>query len=119
MPLTVAQTTAFFEQPTQMGIANSTMAQVRLEGITVVDDLADFNKDIIDQMAANLRRPAGRIPDPNPAAAPGAMISTVLYVFGAKSCNRLCHAAELVCFYNTVGRPLTALNMRWDGPIKN
>ena len=41
MPLTVAQTTAFFEQPTQMGIANSTVIQLRMEGITVVDDLAD------------------------------------------------------------------------------
>ena len=37
-----------------------------------MDDLVDFDKDtIIEQIAANLRRPAGRVPDPNPATAAG------------------------------------------------
>jgi predicted RecB family nuclease len=95
MPLTVEQTTAFFEQDAQMGIPNETVVQLQQEGITTVDDLVDFDKDTIEQIAANLRRPAGRIPDPNPAAAPGATIPTPSFVFGAKSQKRLITASTL------------------------
>jgi hypothetical protein len=69
MPLSVAQTTAFFEAAAQMGIPNVTVFQLQEEGITAINNLSDFDKDTIEQIAANLRRPAGRIPDPNPAAA--------------------------------------------------
>jgi predicted RecB family nuclease len=65
MPLTAAQTTAFFEDTAQMGIPNATVVQLQVEGITSVYDLADFDKDTVEQIAANLRRPAGRIVDPN------------------------------------------------------
>jgi hypothetical protein len=51
---------------------NATVVQLQEEGIDTVDDLADFDKDTIEQIAANLRRPAGRISDPNPGAAAGA-----------------------------------------------
>ena len=78
MPLTAAQTTAFFEQDAQMGIPNETVVQLQQEGITMVDDLVDFDKDTIEQISANLRRPAERIvPDPNPAAAPGAIYNVM------------------------------------------
>ena len=63
--MTAAQTTAFFEEAAQMGIPNALVAQLQVEGIVSVDDLAGFDKDTIAQIAANLRRPAGRIPDPN------------------------------------------------------
>jgi hypothetical protein len=66
MPLTIAQTTAFFEQAAQMGLPNATVIQLQAEGITAIGDLVDFDKDTMAQIAANLRRPAGRIPDPNP-----------------------------------------------------
>ena len=54
-------------------------------GISGVDDLADFDKDSLKQLADNLRRPGGCIPDPNPAAVAGATIPTPAFVFGAKS----------------------------------
>jgi predicted RecB family nuclease len=54
MPLTVAQTMAFFEQDAQMGIPNETVVQLQEEGITTVDDLADFDKDTMEQISANL-----------------------------------------------------------------
>jgi hypothetical protein len=69
MPITGAQTTVFFEAPDQMGIPNATVVQLTQEGIDTVDSLVDFDKTTIEQIAANLRRPAGRIPDPNPGAA--------------------------------------------------
>jgi predicted RecB family nuclease len=54
MPLTAAQTTASFEQDGQMGIPHATAIQLQQEGITIVDNLIDFNKDTIEQVSANL-----------------------------------------------------------------
>ena len=111
MVLTNAQTTAFFEDAAQMGIPHATVVQLQEEGIDQVDDLVDFDKDTITQVAANLRRPAGRIADPTPGAAAGATIPTPSFVFGAKSQMRLTSAASLLRYYNTVGRNTTAGNL--------
>jgi predicted RecB family nuclease len=85
MPLTAAQTTAFFEHDFQMGIPHATVMQLRNEGITTVDNLIDFDNNTVEQIAANLRRPAGRVPYPNPRAADGTTVPTPPFVFGAKS----------------------------------
>ena len=45
-----------------------------MERISGVNDLADFDKDSLKQLADNLHRPGGHIPDPNPAAPAGATI---------------------------------------------
>ena len=42
MVLTQLQTTAFFENPDQLGIPHETMVQIQREGIQAVADLADF-----------------------------------------------------------------------------
>ena len=44
MVLTAVQTTAFFENPDQLGIPHETMVQIQQEGIQAVADLADFDK---------------------------------------------------------------------------
>ena len=85
MVLTNAQTTAFFEHETQMGIPAATVMQMQQEGITSVIDLAEFDKDSLQQLADNLRKPGGRIPDPNPTAQPGATIPTPAFFYGIKS----------------------------------
>jgi predicted RecB family nuclease len=54
MPLTAAQVTAFFTDAAQMGIPNATVVQLQEEGINSIDDLVDFDKDTIEQIAANL-----------------------------------------------------------------
>ena len=119
MVLTNQQTTAFFEDAAQMGLPNETVVQLAVEGIATVYDLADFDKDTLQAVADNLRRPAGRIANPDPAAAPGATIPTPPFVFGAKSHSRLLVATDLVKYYNTVGRELTAANIRWTHVMKN
>ena len=116
MVLTAAQMTAFFEDAMQMGIPHVTVLQLQLEGIASVDDLADFDKDSLQQLADNLRHPGGCVPDPNNA---GVTIPTPSFVFGAKSQKWLLVACNLVCYYNTVGRPLMAANMQWDTVMKN
>ena len=57
-----------------MGIPHETMVQMQHEGIHSFPDLADFDKDSLQQLADTLRKPGGRIPDPNPNAAEGATI---------------------------------------------
>ncbi len=89
MVLTAAQITAFFQQPGQMAIPPATRTQLREEGIDTVLDLADFDKDTLKQVADNLRRPGGRVPEPDPGAAAGATIPTPTSVFGSKSQMRL------------------------------
>ena len=63
MVLTQLQTTAFFENPDQLGIPHETMVPIQREGIQAVADLADFEKQELQQLADNLRKPGGRIAD--------------------------------------------------------
>ena len=119
MVLTAAQTTAFFESPDQLGIPHETMVQIQREGIQAVADLADFEKQELQQLADNLRKPGGRIPDPNPNAAAGGTILTPAFTYGAKSQKRLTVACDLVRFYQTVGRDLTAANIQWNQVMSN
>ena len=119
MVLTAAQTTAFFESPDQMGIPHATMVQMQQEGIQSVADLADFEKQSLQQLADNLRKPGGRVPDPDPNAALGATIPMPAFTYGAKSQKRLTVACDLVRFYQTVGRDLTAANIQWNQVMSN
>ena len=119
MVLTAAQTTAFFESPDKMGIPHATMVQMQLEGIQSIADLADFEKDSLQQLADNLRKPGGRIADPDPNAPTGATIPTPAFTYGAKSQKRLTVACDLIRYYQTVGRDLTAANIQWNQVMSN
>ena len=99
MVLTAAQTTAFFRNEDQMGIPQETFPRLANEGIVTVADLADFNKTSIKRLADNLNK-AG-------------------LVFGAKCEQRLVVASNLVKYYNTTGRDMTAANIRWNNVMKN
>ena len=80
---TAAQMTTFFKDDEQMGIPHTTVIQLQTEGITTVGDLADFEKDSLQQIADNLHCPGGRIPDPDTNTAAGATIPTPTFTFGA------------------------------------
>ena len=88
------------------------------EGLETVDDLAEFDDESLKQITDNLRRPGGRIPDPNPGAATGATIPAPSFVFGVKSQLRLKSATTITKYYETVGRTPSAGNMRWNPVIK-
>ena len=102
-----------------MGIPHATMVQMQHEGIQSVADLADFEKQSLQQLADNLRKPGGRGPDPDPNTALGAIIPIPAFTYGAKSQKRLTVACGLVRFYQTVGRDLTAANIQWNQVISN
>ena len=84
-----------------------------------MDDLADFDKDSLKQLADNLCHLGRCIPDPNPVTVAGATIPMPAFVFGAKLQARLSVACNLVRFYNTVGCDLTAVNMNQMHVAKN
>ena len=115
----MAQTTTFFEHAEQMGIPHTTVVQLQSEGITVVTDLADFDKTSLQQLADNLRCPGGCVLDPNPGTPPGATIPTPPFIFSAKSQKCIAIACDLVRYYATVGHDHTAANLQWSTIMKN
>ena len=119
MVLTTTLTTTYFEHGEQMGIPYATVLQLQSKGITLVSDLADLNKSSLQQLADNLRRPGGRVPNPNPGAPPESTIPTPPFVFGAKSQRRITIACDLVKYYTTVGHDLTVANLQWNTVMKN
>ena len=42
-----------------MGVQHATVVQLALAGIQTVDDLTDFDKEALQQLADKLRRPGG------------------------------------------------------------
>eukprot|EP00957_Ditylum_brightwellii_P085359 6493726-Ditylum_brightwellii.AAC.1 len=82
--LTKDQTAFFFANAKQMEVTKETLAQLGLEGIKKVEDLAEFSKDNWKQVVENLKRPGGRMKNPdkvngdnNPSTIP-----QTLYPFG-------------------------------------
>ena len=85
----------------------------------MVADLADFEKESLQQLADNLRKPGGRVADPDPNAPAGATNPMPAFTYGAKSQKRLTVACDLTRFYQTVGRDLTAANIQWNQVMSN
>jgi hypothetical protein len=91
MVFTLAQTTAFFQEPNQMAIpaamgAQLATEQLATEGIVNVIDLAEFGAENLKQIADNLRHPSGRVPV-DPDEPDGATMPTPPFILGAKSLN--------------------------------
>ena len=120
MVFTAAESVAFYMDDDQMAMHADTMTQLSVEGIDEVEDLADFEEESLKQVAENLRRPAGRIPDPNPPATnPNATIPTPPFQFGAKTQTRLLATSHLMRFYVAIGREINAANVQWINIGKN
>jgi hypothetical protein len=119
MVFTAGQTTLFFEAADQMGIPHATVVQLVEEGIDAVIDLAEFDRAALTQVADNLRRPGGRIPNPDQNAPAGATIAQPPFTFGAKAQKRLLAACDMVRYYVMIDRALTAPNMQWTPVILN
>ena len=92
-----------------------TVAQLATEGIMTVDDLSEFESEDFAQIADNLCKPPS-IPDP---ANPGQLLRQEPFVLGAKSLKRLKVAANAVCYYDMIGRPLTVNMMHYTNTLRN
>ena len=115
MPFTNAQTTAFFEDADQMAIPHRTVAQLATEGITAVDDLAEFEDDDFKQVAYNLSHPPAVLN----AAVPPVLVPQEPFVLGAKSLRRLKVAAKAIRYYQSIDRATTSGNMHFTNVLRN
>ena len=115
--LTQQELQAFFTEARQMAIPLATVnGGLMQEGITTVEDLEEFNDDDLKAVRDNLKKPSGTVPDPNDN---NLRIPAPAYVIGAKSFKRIKIAAAAVRYYTTIGRTLTATNMRFIPVLKN
>jgi hypothetical protein len=112
MVLTNAQTTTFFE--TEMGIPPATVTQLQTMGIANVEDLRDYDKDLIKNVKEDLRKPTGTMPDPND---PTRVVAQSPFVLSPVSCKRLETAAHAVRYYEDTNRGISLAMMRWAGPL--
>ena len=102
-----------------MGIPNMTSIKIQAEGIAGVEYLVVFDKETINQIAANLRLPVRKVADTKPGASTGAKIPTTPFVFGSKSQHRFIHSTKLIRYYDTVRCVFTAANLQWTPVMKN
>ena len=99
-----------------MALPHATVVQLVNEGIDEPSDLSEFDKSSISLIANNLRRPGGRVVDPND---PGSTIPTPPFIIGAKSQQRLNIACSMIRFYDMIGRDLTASNLQYTPIMSN
>ena len=95
MVLTAAQVKEFFEDADQMAIPSAARILLQQEGIYTPRNLVDFDKDTFKKVANYLRRPCGRINNPDTSVATGATIMTPPFIFEAKLQMRLLSACNL------------------------
>ena len=112
MVFTANQIEDFFLQ--EMKVPRETWTAMQSMGISDVDSLKDYTKDLLEHLRSDLRRPSGTMQDPNDAAR---LIPRTPYVLSPVSFHCLYVASEAVRYYAEVGCPLTAANMRWQGPL--
>ena len=90
-----------------MATPHNAREQSQSEGITDHSALVDFTEEAMAMIIQNLRRPGGRIQDPDQNATPGATMPTPPFILGANSQMRLIVACDLMRCYETVGRSLS------------
>jgi hypothetical protein len=78
-----------------MAIPHLTRVQLATEGIAAVDDLGEFDEENLKQISQNLCRPSGGVPV-DPANPGGPTMTTPAFICGAKSCNQIKAASDLV-----------------------
>ena len=89
------KTTFFFTSTEQMEVRKETLILLTHEGIKKVEDLAEFSKENWKQVAENLKRPGGRManPDKEPGDNNPSTIAQTPYPFGVKTQKRLLEAS--------------------------
>ena len=95
MPLTNLQIANFFTKAVQMVIPSTTVSHFVQEGICVPNNLKDYDKDSLKQVANNQRNVRGRTPHPNPAPE-NSTIATPPFTFDSKSHKRMLEVCEIV-----------------------
>jgi hypothetical protein len=101
--LTEEEIENFFTASKQMGISKKTMEKLKEEGIESPQDLIDFDKDTLHQLAENLRKAPGK----------------ESYALSAKSHKRMLETAEFMRFYQTIGREVDMECIQYETVTKD
>lgn len=100
-----------------MGIPASTQERLAThENIVSVESLIDYNKDAFSDIASNLRKPGGTMPDPND---PNLRVPQTPFVISAMSLQKLQVASVATSYYKMIGRELTHVNMHYTNVLKD
>ena len=113
MVFTAIQNTSFFTDAVQMGLSVQTRQALVNEGISVADDLHEWEDDEWDQFAYNCKQPP-QIFDPNNA---NLFINQSPFLVPVKYLKRLKEASRIARFYKAVGLSLSQHHIRWQHVI--
>jgi hypothetical protein len=112
MPFTAAKIVLFFEDQAYMALTCHTATALAAEGIAIPDDLSEFDKEGMDSIYGNLRKPA-KVLRAGAAVICGEIQEIQAYKLLAKSQICLTIGAAASNFYNNIGRALDPDNMMW------
>ena len=136
MPLTGQQTANFFVHGTQMGLTETQRTALASQGLSVLDDFADFGKDELEQALKNMRTSIPGIPAVPAvpaimhATTPGRILTPAILavpavpgippiIMPAKSTHRLEIASIAWHYYTDTSRSITSTNMHYNNILKN
>jgi hypothetical protein len=108
------ETLAFFTQSKQLGIDKRTVEKLKEEGIKNPVDLNDFDKDTLHQLAENLRKSHTHQVDEE-----GDVVQVPPYILSAKSYKQMLETAELMSFYQSIGREVDADSIQYETVTKD
>ena len=119
--------TAFFENGTQMGLTLDQRNALASEGLSTVDDFADFGKDELEDALKNLRTSIPGIPAIAAVVVNGAQVTAAVpavapilpVILPARSTHRLMVAAVAWHYYTDTARGVTAQNMHYNNVLKD
>lgn len=107
----------------QIGLTQQTIDGLNALGINNPTDLSEYNEELLKQLKDDLRKPHGTIADPSWVAPPvvagrahqpvAPQIPRPGYLLSPISFMKLVVAADLIRFYEIVGRSSDSSNMVW------
>jgi hypothetical protein len=112
MPSTAAQVVIFFEDQANMALTCRTATALAAEGIAIPSNLSEYDKEGMNLIYWNLRKPA-KVPWDGAAGARGELCETQAYKLLAKS--QICLTIGVIAakFYDNIGHALDPNNMLW------
>jgi hypothetical protein len=113
MPFTAAVFVTFFTDAANMGLTPCSATAFAAKGIATPADLAEFDRNGMESIFCNLRKPA-KVLRGGAAGAHGKLQEVMAYELSAKSQIRLSIAAKAARFYEDTGRELNPDNMLWS-----
>lgn len=100
-----------------MGIPAETQARLAShEGIDSVESLVDIDKSVFTDIASNLRKPGGTMPDPNN---PDQQVPQTPFIISGMSLQKLQVASIAAGYYQTINREMTPSNMHYTNVLKD